>query len=261
MMNFKIVRSVFVFVMCCLLATATLAQEESTAHKTYHFNGSVSLTNNGFSFIPAFSLGKPATIIDLSIGGKRFSFDPQFRFDLDGFRPWSFGFIWRYKVIDKKRFTTKIGAFFPGLAYKEESVITNGVASEKITVQRFFIPELITNYKLSKKVSVGTYYIYGRGLEEVDQSKNTHFLSLQWSFDQLNLSKKVFLKFNPQFAYLNIDGVDGFFLASTTTIALRGVPISISSIVNKAINSDIGSKDFDWNISLVYTFKNSFSKG
>ena len=49
-----------------------------------------------------FSLGNLATTINLSVGGKRLSFDPQFRFDLDGMRPWSFLFIWHYKLIKKE---------------------------------------------------------------------------------------------------------------------------------------------------------------
>jgi len=58
--------------------------QEAKALKAYHFNGNISVTNNGFSFIPTFSLSKPTTIVDLSVGGKKFSFDPQFRFDFDG---------------------------------------------------------------------------------------------------------------------------------------------------------------------------------
>ena len=42
--------------------------QEETSGNDYHFDGNVSITNNGFSFIPSFSLGKPATIADLSIG-------------------------------------------------------------------------------------------------------------------------------------------------------------------------------------------------
>jgi hypothetical protein len=35
----------------------------------YHFTGNVSVTNNGFSLIPTFSLGKPALISTFSMGG------------------------------------------------------------------------------------------------------------------------------------------------------------------------------------------------
>ncbi|MFM7400770.1 MAG: hypothetical protein ACKO4W_07675 [Bacteroidota bacterium] len=40
----------------------------------YHLNGAVSATNNGISLIPTFSLGKPATIIELNAGGEHLTF-------------------------------------------------------------------------------------------------------------------------------------------------------------------------------------------
>ena len=52
--------------------------------QAYHFNGAVSATNNGISLIPTFSLGKPATIIELNAGGEHLTFEPQFRISLEG---------------------------------------------------------------------------------------------------------------------------------------------------------------------------------
>ena len=46
--------------------------------------------------IPLFSLENHKTV-NLSVTGKRFSFDPQLRFDLDGLKPWSLLFGWNYK--------------------------------------------------------------------------------------------------------------------------------------------------------------------
>ena len=79
------------------------AQDQSDSKKLL-FSGKINLTNNGFSFIPLFSLGKPATTVNLSVGGKRFSFDPQFRFDLDGMKPWSFYLSGIISLLKKKGF-------------------------------------------------------------------------------------------------------------------------------------------------------------
>ena len=49
------------------------AQSGDTVTKEYHLNGSISATNNGISFIPTFSLGKPATIFNFSVGGHNFN--------------------------------------------------------------------------------------------------------------------------------------------------------------------------------------------
>ena len=62
------------------------AQEDKTSGIS-HFSGNVSVTNNGLSLIPAFSLNRPAAIFELSLGGERLSFDPEMRFALDG-QPW-----------------------------------------------------------------------------------------------------------------------------------------------------------------------------
>ena len=116
-------------------AHPSFSQEESSG-KVYHFNGNVSVTNNGFSFIPTCSLGKPATIADLSIGGKRFSFDPQFRFDLKKLKPWSFIFIWRYKVVQSEKFQLITGVHLPAISFLRQTIDVNGVSVGQIYTQR-----------------------------------------------------------------------------------------------------------------------------
>jgi hypothetical protein len=55
-----------------------------------------------------------------------------------------------------------------------------------------------------------------------------------------------------------VDADDGFYANATTTLGIHNFPVTISGIVNKAIQSDIPTKDFDWNISLVYTLDKQF---
>jgi hypothetical protein len=45
---------------------------------------------------------------------------------------------------------------------------------------------------------------------------------------------------------------------ATATLGIRGFPFTISSIVNKAIESEIPAKTFDWNVSLIYTLDRQF---
>jgi len=57
----------------------------------------------------------------------------------------------------------------------------------------------------------------------------------------------------PQLYYLKMDQYDGYYFTSSFNLARTGVPLSVSSIINKAIESNIpGSKNFNWNVSLVY---------
>jgi hypothetical protein len=86
----KILIRVLLFVVVMNHAGHSFSQKADSSNNVSHLNGAVTVTNNGISLIPTFTLGKPAVIFDLSIG-KRVSFDPQLRFALEG-KPWSFVF-------------------------------------------------------------------------------------------------------------------------------------------------------------------------
>ena len=62
-----------------------------------HVSGSFSVTNNGISLIPSFSLGDPAAIFLGKFARKRFSVEPDIRFSLQG-RPWTLLFWFRSQV-------------------------------------------------------------------------------------------------------------------------------------------------------------------
>lgn len=233
------------------------AQDES---KTLHFNGDISATNNGFSFIPTFTLGKPATIVNLSAGGDKFGFEPQFRFDLNGLRPWALIFIWRYNIVHTSNFLARLGTHLPSLAFIHQTINVNSVAKDQLISERFIAPELTTSYSVSRNISVGTYYIHGFGLEKTDQTRHTNFLSLRAFINNTHITHLVYFNWNPQFYYLSLDGVDGEFTAQTVTLALNDFPLSVSSTVNKVLHSNIDVKNFNWNVSVIYTFRTELEK-
>jgi len=249
----------FLFViMFLLVAFSALAQHADTTRKrTVNFSGTLSITNNGFSLIPAFTLGKPAAVATLYAGGKKLSFEPEFRYSLEG-KPWSFIFIWRYKLIKKDKFQFTVGTHLPALNFKSDSVIRNGVEEEAIRARRFFpVIELAPAYIIRKDINVSIYYQYGRALEK-ELARNTHFVSLRTSFSNIALSKTIFMRFNPQAYYLKMDADDGFYFSSGLTLGMRKFPVAISSLVNTAIQTDIAGKKLDWNVSLVYSFNRIF---
>ncbi|MCX6255156.1 MAG: hypothetical protein NTV31_11855, partial [Bacteroidia bacterium] len=145
------------------LSFLVFSQMTESTKEPNHFNGSVAVTNNGISFIPTFTLGKPAVIFDLSVG-KRLSFDPQLRFALEG-KPWSFIFWWRYKLIKTEKFLFTMGAH-PALAFKTVTISTEGGSKEIIMAQRYLAGELSPNYFLAKNISIGLYYLYAHCFEK-----------------------------------------------------------------------------------------------
>lgn len=246
-------KSKFLLILIGLLYTSVgFAQRDST----FFFKTELSTTNNGFAIIPAFTLGDPAAFLDMHMGNKRWSFEPQFRFALEG-RPWSFVFIYRYKAIIKPRFQLAIGGHLPGLNYITRTVEVNGITEKLSVVRRFLALEVIPTYKISKSASVGFYFLRGFAFQQ-HGPQNSTFLSLVGNFTKVKLVGKTYFSFNPQVFYLEVDADDGFYMNATTTLGVRDFPITISGIVNKAIKSTIPARDFDWNVSLIYTLDKQF---
>src|SRR5258705_6975654 len=146
-----------------LLTQYSFSQKPDSTKNIFHLKGAVTITNKGISLIPTFTLGKPAAIFDLSMGKKKLFFEPQLKFSLKG-KPWSFLFWWRYKLITDKKFTLTLGAH-PAMNFRTEVHTVNGVANNYIVARRYLAGELVPNYLISKNVSVGLYYLYGRGLD------------------------------------------------------------------------------------------------
>jgi hypothetical protein len=245
------------FVIFLTSFAATFAQTAVTPKSDYHFSGSISATNNGISFIPTFSLGKPAAIFNMSIGTKKLSFEPEFRASLEG-KPWSLILWWRYKLLNDEKFKFHVGAH-PAIAFKNVVADVAGIQTNTIEAQRYLAGELATNYSLSKNISIGTYYLYSHGMES-NSTQNTNFLTLNSSISNIKLSNDFALQFSPQVYYLKMDSKDGIFFSSSLTLTKKNAPISISALVNKAIQTDIKTKDFVWNATIVYSFNNKFTK-
>ncbi|MFZ5971771.1 MAG: hypothetical protein ACOYXA_09280 [Bacteroidota bacterium] len=234
---------------CWLCLNLCHAQHDST----FFFRADLSVTNNGFSIIPAFTLGDPAAFLDMRMGNKRLSFEPQFRYALEG-RPWSFVFIYRYKAIFKPKFQLTVGGHLPGLNYITRTVVVNGIEEQLSVARRFLALEIIPTYKISDRASVGIYYLRGHGFQK-HGPQNSNFLSLQGSFAKIKLAGKTYVSFNPQVFYLKVDADDGVYVNATTTFGISDFPVTISGIVNKAIASTIPARDFDWSVNLIYTLE------
>lgn len=240
--------SVFTVFLCMLLFCGARAQPKDS---TFVFHTDLTLTNNGFSIVPAFTLGAPAAFLDMRMGNKRLTFEPQFRFALDG-RPWSFIFIYRYKAILKPRFQLTVGTHAPGLNYITRTVDISGIQEPLSVARRFLAAEIIPTYKISPRTSVSMYYLRGRGFQQ-HGPQNSNFLALQGNFTKIKLAGKSYFSFNPQVFYLKVDADDGYYVNATTTLGVHGFPVTLSGIVNKAIQSTIAARDFDWSLNLVYT--------
>jgi hypothetical protein len=233
------------------------AQEENRSGIS-HFSGNVSVTNNGLSLIPAFSLNRPAAIFELSLGGERLSFDPELRFALDG-QPWSFIFWWRYKIIKSGKFRLHLGAH-PAFIFENTLVDDgNGNMIESMEAKRFFAGEISPSYSFNANNKVTFLYLQGRSLGKVPFALN-QFVAFGTSHTNLRISEKFFLNAKPQVFYLKMNEKDGYFASGSFLIGKKDFPVSIGSIVSKKIISEIEVDNWIWNISLIYSFNNEFVK-
>lgn len=239
-----------------LLAHLAFSQAVDSIKKEFHLKGAVTVTNKGISFVPTFTLGKPAAIFNLSMGKRKLFFEPELRFSLKG-KPWSYLFWVRYKLKTSGKFQINTGAHL-GLNYRNESILVNGTISTGLVVRRYLAGELAPNYFISKKISIGGYYLYSRGIDK-GTTKNTHFVTLNSNISNIKLGNQFYTRIVPQLYYLALDARDGLFITSSFTLAKKNFPISFQSIINKSLDTDIaGSTKFLWNISLIYSFSKNY---
>ncbi len=225
------------------------SQNNDSTKRVNNFKIVTSVTNNGISLIPTFSLGKPAIIFDASMG-QRLTFDPLIRYSLEG-KPWSFIFWWRYKLLKPGKFQFTIGAH-PSVLFKTINGTVNGVPTEIMRARQYVVGELYPYYILSKNINFGVYYNYSRGLA-ADDIRNTNFLTLRMGISNIVIFKDMYLSFVPQVYYLKMDSRDGFYITSAFMLSKKNFPFSISSVINRTLETEIVSDNFVWNISLNYT--------
>ncbi len=233
--------------------TGQVVRQESDGKQPLldHVSGSFSLTNNGISLIPSFSLGDPAGIFLGKFARKRFSVEPDIRFSLEG-RPWTLLFWFRYQAVESGRFSLRVGAH-PALNFRTATVLDDGVEKTINSARRFLAAELAPDYQISEKVRLGAYYLTSWGFD--DTSKRINFVTLNSTISDLGLLGRLYMILSPQVFYLAQDELHGFYSTLTTTLALRDFPVSVSALFNKAIDTKIlPEDDFIWSLSLVYSF-------
>jgi hypothetical protein len=252
------IKGALLFILLLNLSILAFSQKSDSTNVVNYFGGGVTVTNNGISLIPTFSIDKPAVLFDLTAGRGKLSFEPQFRFSLEG-KPWTFFFWWRYKLVNTSKLFVRVGVH-ESLSYSTLPVVINGESKETTITQRYLAGELAPNYFLVKNVSIGMYYLYSYGIDN-ENVRNTHFAMLNMNFSNIKLSDKFFLSYMPQIYYLKINKNDGFNVTSTLTLARKKFPVFFSVFGNKTIQSHVpGHKDFVWNASLIYSFNNSYVK-
>lgn len=238
-----------------LFSLFSFSQKADSIKTISHFGGTITATQNGISLIPSFSLGRPALMFDLNLGGKKLTFEPFFRFGTDA-KPWSFIFWGRYKLVTGKEFKMSIGAH-PAFVFRTVTDTLNGIATDVVQTNRYVAADITPTYFISKSISLGIYYLYSHGLGKT-AVQNTHFLTFSSNFSDIKIARGFFIKYNPQIYYLNQDGKEGFYYTQSLSLGMKNYPLSVQTILNKVLHTGIPGSDFVWNVSLIYSFNKNY---
>ena len=248
----------FILPSLLLFATASLAhpalsQAPDSAGSRTIVTGLVTVTNNGISTIPSFSLGKAAAIFDVYITRNRFSLDPEVKWALDG-KPWSFLFWGHFKLADGEKFRVILGAH-PSVSFRTTTVSVNQTERDVIVARRFLAGDIYPSYALSRYVNVGGYYLYLYGVEH-DVVRHTHLLALRSVLSSTPIVGGYFVQLYPQVYYLKSDAKDGYYFYSGLAVGRRNLPLLIGATANKVIQTDVpGGEDFLWNVSITWVIR------
>jgi len=236
-----------------LLASEARPQDAGRSPHALDVSGNVNVNSKGISLVPALTLGRPSAIFDLVIRKSAVSFEPQFRFALDG-KPWSFLLWGRYRAVSTGNFRLVIGGH-PAYSFKTSTVEVDGRSRDQIEVRRYLAAEATPTWRLSSQLSVGGYYLYSNGFDP-GAAKHTQMAAARASFSNVRVFGELVVHATPQLYYLRTSGQEGTYVSANASFSRRGSPWSISTIVNQPISSEVtGGKDFLWNIGVTYAFR------
>lgn len=196
-LSMKVLPAIFLLHLIFLVS----AQDNEKSESRF-FRGTATVTTKGLSTFPNLTLGKPAAIFDLSLGGEKFRLDPTLRFGLDG-KPWTFFFWMRYQAVNSEKFGLRFGAH-PAYTFKTIEVTQNGNPKEILRTQQYLAAEIAPVFYLTKNINIAPYYIYSYGVDK-DAVRNTNFITLMANFTPINLNENIFLRLTTQAYFLKMD--------------------------------------------------------
>lgn len=229
--------------------------DDSLSTRVNNFTGAITVQSKGISTIPNLTLGKPAAVFDMKLG-RKLTFEPQFRFALDG-KPWAMVFWWRYYASFSKKFKVTFHTNY-SFSYKTiNSYTAAGVPQELIRTTRYLVGAVAPSYQLNSYAGIGMYFFYNYGIEKFI-TRNTVMISFR-PVVNFPVTKDISARISPEIYNLTMDDDNGTFLNISFSVNKKNFPLSLSGLINKPIKSNIPSEyDFLWNVGLSYTFNKQY---
>lgn len=211
-------------------------------------HGNIQLTNNGISPVPAFSLGKPALLTTLHVQKGKFTFSPEFNFDLEA-KPWSVNTWIRYQIIQKKKWDFTLGNNFSLFFKKNNPALTK----EEFQLQRYQALEFNLGYHFTKMRGINLMYWRSQSLDDVGIRKGL-FLILICQISDFYNGKNISLGIRPSvFIIDNTAPFSGFFTSQISTVYFKKIPFNFSFQTVHPLRTEPETK-FNWNAGLNFQF-------
>lgn len=243
--------TLLLFLFCSFLAFSQKKDSLQEKHDPLIASGNIQVTNNGISLFPNLMLGKPAAIINLSVGKKSIFFEPELRWRLNG-DPWSYIFWLRYRPKRKEHYSWHIGVH-PSYVLRVSQVVVNGKTENRWISQRYFAAEFVPVWHHSPKFSLALHLLASKGLDVYAIQKSI-YLSIQPRFPIIKLSKHYNLGFFPQLFYLNLDNKKGIYYSQMLSFNRKNLPIYLTTNFTYKMKSTISGDRVVWNVGLNYRF-------
>lgn len=239
-------------IVLCLSFSSIFAQNKDSIKTSQPLKATFNLqiNNNGISLFPNLSLGRPAAILNVSVGKRGFYFEPELRWGLDG-RPWSYIYWIRYKYKKTEKFGLNVGGH-PAYVIKQADFLINGKMENRYYTLRNIAGEIAPTYYFSNKFALGIYLLKALGSDKNYGTQKSGFISLQPKFPNIRVNNKYYLSLFPQIFHLKIDDKKGTYVNETLSINKKDFPVNISSIFTYKLKSTIPGDNIVWNVGVNF---------
>ena len=241
-------RKAFSLLFLFFFTVAYAAEKCDSTKAKFHFTGNVSLNSNGMASIPAFSLGKPAFMANLTLAKRRFSYDPTVAYGLN-MRPWIIDNWVHYRLIYKPKFELRTGVdfsmFFSEYDTGEDKILQG---------QQYITFEIAGIFKITPESSFSLMYWSDNGQDPGSMSGS--FFNIVYDRASIGIGKSLLLSVNVQLFYLDYTGAnDGLFVSPRIAASLKDLPLSVFFQATQAITSNVEPfPGFRWNAGVAYMF-------
>ncbi len=162
-----------------------------------------------------------------------------------------------YKFKQKKTFAFELGTLLPAATFQQFSFENDsGFTESRLTpwMYVFINPKVTININSNLKFRISYFEGFPTKIVSEYQPKNGRTIFIQPLIKKISVNQKIDLLWMPQLYLTTFNEDKGYYFSQNIFIGFKKFPFKISTSLNKAIETELRGKKFDWNIGLSYNF-------